>query len=278
MLGLLRDHPLGTRDAAAVGRALDADPVTSCMVAARVESAGLTPRLLGGELWSASRPEETLCFSGTNLMPLSGSAEHLDRYAARALEVPRRCTSVVGPAELALQLWGRLEGAWGAPREIRPDQPLLALADPPAVPGDAGVRLVTGADMDAYFPAAVEMFIGEVGVDPRAGDGGRSYRRRLAALISARRVFARFDGPRVIFKAEIGALSRRVGQIQGVWVDPEYRGRGYGAAGTAAVVAAIVAQGRIASLYVNGYNRAARETYRAVGFEQVGTFATVLID
>lgn len=278
MLGLLRDRSIGTRDAAAVHRALDADPVTSCMVAARAEAYGLSPRLLGGELWTASRPEETLCFSGANLMPLSGTPAHLDSYAAWALETPRHCTSVVGPAGLALELWERLQGEWGAPREIRAEQPVLALSGAPSRPIDPGVRLVTGADMDAYFPAAVEMFIGEVGVDPCAEDGGRGYRRRLAALISARRVFARFDGPRVIFKAEIGALSRRVGQIQGVWVDPEYRGLGYGAAGTAAVAAAIVAQGRIASLYVNGYNRAARETYRAVGFDQVGTFATVLID
>ncbi|AVM00408.1 GNAT family N-acetyltransferase [Gordonia iterans] len=278
MLGLLRDRPLGSRDAPAVARALDDDPITSCMVAARVEAYGLTPRFLGGELWTASHPEDSLCFSGANLMPLAATTEQLDHFADRALAAPRQCTSVVGPAELALGLWERVSGEWGPPREIRGVQPLLALNGFPDVPIDPHVRLVTGADLDVYFPAAVEMFIGEVGVDPRSGDGGRSYRRRLASLISARRVFARFDGPRVIFKAEIGALSRRVGQIQGVWTDPEFRGRGHGAAGTAAVCAAIARQGRIPSLYVNEYNCAARETYRKVGFDEVGTFATVLID
>lgn len=278
MLGLLGDRPLGSRDAVAVTRALDGDPVTSCMVAARVEAYGLSPRFLGGELWTASRPEESLCFSGANLVPLSGNSGDLDHFAQRALTAPRMCTSVVGPAGLSLGLWDRLADQWGEPREIRDDQPLLALDGYPSAPVDRGVRLVTGADLDAYFPAAVEMFIGEVGVDPRLEDDGRAYRRRLASLISARRVFARFEGTRVVFKAEIGALSRRVGQIQGVWVDPDYRGHGYGITGTAAVAAAIARQGRIASLYVNGFNVVARETYRRVGFEQVGTFATVLID
>lgn len=278
MLGLLRDRPLGSRDAAAVNRALAVDPVSSVMVAARVEAYGLSPRFLGGQLWTADCPESSLCFAGANLMPLSGSAADLDHFAERALAGARVCTSVVGPDHLALPLWERLAPHWPPPREIRAEQPLLALDGYPDVPADRQLRLVTAADLDVYFPAAVAMFISEVGVDPCAGDGGRSYRRRLTSLIAARRVFARFDGPRVVFKAEIGALSRRVGQIQGVWVDPEFRGRGHGVAGTAAVAAAIARQGRIASLYVNGFNTVARETYRRVGFRQVGTFATVLID
>lgn len=80
-----------------------------------------------------------------------------------------------------------------------------------------------------------------------------------------------------MFKAEIGAMSSRVGQVQGVWVHPDRRGRGLGSAGTAAVVDRLVSgMGRVASLYVNSYNQAARTAYRKLGFQQVGTFATVL--
>jgi predicted GNAT family acetyltransferase len=80
----------------------------------------------------------------------------------------------------------------------------------------------------------------------------------------------------VVFKAEIGALSRQVGQIQGVWVHPECRGRGLGTVGTAAVCQRLAAMGRVASLYVNGFNHVARAAYARVGFHQAGTFATVL--
>ena len=51
-----------------------------------------------------------------------------------------------------------------------------------------------------------------------------------------------------------------------------------GTAGTAAVAAAVVNGGRIASLYVNSYNTVARAAYARVGFREVGTFATVLLD
>ena len=56
MLKLLGDKPLGARDAAAVERVLTSDPVAMCMVAARFETHGINPRLLGGELWTAQNP------------------------------------------------------------------------------------------------------------------------------------------------------------------------------------------------------------------------------
>ena len=59
---------------------------------------------------------------------------------------------------------------------------------------------------------------------------------------------------------------------------PEWRGHGLGTTGTAALATAVVGSGRIASLYVNSYNTVARATYARIGFEQVGTFATVLLD
>ncbi|SLH39155.1 Acetyltransferase [Mycobacteroides abscessus subsp. abscessus] len=133
-------------------------------------------------------------------------------------------------------------------------------------------------ELDRYLEAAIAMFIEEVGVDPRAGDGGRAYRRRIQSLIESGRAWARFEDGRVVYKAEIGSLSRRTGQIQGVWVHPDRRGRGLGTAGTAAVANAVVASGRTASLYVNDFNTVARRAYGRVGFRQVATFATVLLD
>jgi predicted GNAT family acetyltransferase len=154
----------------------------------------------------------------------------------------------------------------------------MALSGAPQCLVDPAVRPVRIEELDAYLVAAVDMFIGEVGVDPRAGDGGRGYRRRVAGLITAGRAWARFEHGQVVFKAEVGSQSPAVGQIQGVWVHPDWRGRGLGVGGTAALAGAVVRSGRIASLYVNGYNTVARATYARIGFAQVGTFATVLLD
>ncbi|MEV1291752.1 GNAT family N-acetyltransferase [Pseudonocardia sp. NPDC049635] len=276
MLRVAGARLLDDRHRSGVHDALDADPVASCMVAARVEAVGLDPWRLGGELWSYGGPAEGLCFSGANLVPLRGERSALRAFADRARRSGRACSSLVGRAELVLPMWDELSSVWGPAREVRPDQPLMTLTGMPAVPPDPQVRPVRIDELDRYLPAAVAMFTEEVGVDPRDGDGGVGYRARVAELITSGRAFARFQDGEVVFKAEIGALSRRVGQIQGVWVHPAWRGHGLGTSGTASVAVALAAMGRCASLYVNAFNSPARAAYRRVGFTQVARFATVL--
>lgn len=276
MLKLAGARLLDDRDARLVREALVVDPVAACMIAARVESAGLDPSRLGGELWGFGSRLEGLCFSGPNLVPLRGGRSAIRAFAERAAGRGRSCSSIVGPAEQVLDLWAELRGRWGPAREVRPDQPLLALDDPPRVAADPLVRPVRSDELDRYLPAAIAMFTEEVGVDPRLPDGGVGYRVRVGELIETGRAFARVDAGEVVFKAEVGAMSSTAGQIQGVWVHPDRRGEGLGVTGTAAVVERLRAMGRIPSLYVNAFNTPARAVYRRVGFTQVGSFATVL--
>ncbi|MDQ3152027.1 MAG: GNAT family N-acetyltransferase [Actinomycetota bacterium] len=276
MLKLAGARLLDDRDARLVREALVVDPVAACMIAARVESAGLDPSRLGGELWGFGSRLEGLCFSGPNLVPLRGGRSAIRAFAERAAGRGRSCSSIVGPAEQVLDLWAELRGRWGPAREVRPDQPLLALDDPPRVAADPLVRPVRSDELDRYLPAAIAMFTEEVGVDPRLPDGGVGYRVRVGELIETGRAFARVEAGAVVFKAEVGAMSSTAGQIQGVWVHPDRRGEGLGVTGTAAVVERLRAMGRIPSLYVNAFNTPARAVYRRVGFTQVGSFATVL--
>ena len=121
------------------------------------------------------------------------------------------------------------------------------------------------------------MFSEEVGVSPLGNDGGALYRARVTDLINSGRAFARFDGDRVVFKAEVGAATPQACQVQGVWVDPELRSHGLGTTGTAAVAAFARAEiAPVVSLYVNSFNVAARIAYERVGFVQEGTFASIL--
>lgn len=263
--------------------ALAADPVGNCMVSAKVEAAGLDPRRLGGQLWTVdgfgrrSERLRALCFSGANLIPLQGDSGALRAFAERAMRHGRTCSSLVGPSGHVLGLWDELESEWGPAREVRAEQPVLALDRLPAVSSDSRVRQVRMADLERYLPAAVAMFIEEVGIDPRQGDGGAGYRARVAELISGGRAFARFEHGEVVFKAEVGALSADVGQIQGVWVRPDRRGHGIGSAGTASVARWLMCElERTPSLYVNSYNHTALASYAKIGFRQVGTYATVL--
>lgn len=278
---MLRGGPvrlLQDADTAAALALLRQDPVANCFPLSRLQAAGLDPWRLGAEVWGFFRSGRlaALCYSGANLVPAHADAEAVAAFAERARRQGRRCSSIVGPAEMVLPLWQALRPAWGAAREVRECQPVMALSTDPPLPGDPSVRAVRPEELDVLLPAAVAMFTEEVGVSPTS-DGGTLYRGRVAELIAAGRSFARIDAGRVLFKAEVGAVAGDVCQLQGVWVEPGMRGQGLGVAGMATVVRLVRASiAPVVTLYVNDFNHRARDVYREVGFAEVGTFASVL--
>jgi predicted GNAT family acetyltransferase len=278
----LRPPPLrllDDRDRDAVVALCDRQPVTNVFVGARVRASGLAPGRLGAQMWGYDSGGRltSVCYSGANLVPVAATPEAITAFAMRARIQGRRCSSLVGPAPDIQALWTLLAPHWGPPREVRAMQPVLAMSGGPLVAPDPRVRRVRPDELDVLLPACIAMFTEEVGVSPTAGDGGASYRARVAELIRGGRAFARIEDGRVIFKAEVGAVTPRVCQVQGVWVRPEYRGQGLAAPGMAAVVTA--AQESISpmvSLYVNDFNAPARSAYRRVGFTEADRFMSVL--
>ena len=257
----------------------DRDPVKHCFLGARLELTRLGmvrpsyPDLIGffddGHLKAA-------IYLGANLIPVNTSAISRNEFANYLIKQGRRCSAIVGPAVEVIPLWQLLEGSWGRERDIRPDQPLMATSSRSSIQPDELVRYATTADLEILFPACVDMFTEEVGISPISGGNSLPYRNRIAELISDKRSFVRIENNEVIFKAEIGTIGNNVAQIQGVWVNPKFRGQGKAVPAMSAVLRFVLDDiAKTASLYVNEFNKPAIATYRRVGFEQVDTFATV---
>ncbi|TDC16234.1 GNAT family N-acetyltransferase [Actinomadura bangladeshensis] len=279
MLGSMPVRVLDDRYRAEALAILDADPVSNVFVSSRVHAAGLDPRRLGAQMWGYLRDGRlvSLCYSGANLIPVAAGPEAVRAFAERAQAQGRRCSSIVGPVGAVGELWEILAPYWGPPRAVRASQPVMATSAVPEVPADPRVRRVRMEEFDIVYPACVAMFTEEVGVSPNAGDGGVLYRARVAELIRDGRAFARIEGGRVMFKAEIGAVTPRACQVQGVWVPPDLRGRGLSETGMAAVVTeALRSVAPTVSLYVNDFNTRARAAYRRVGFGELGSFMSIL--
>ncbi|MFI6228136.1 GNAT family N-acetyltransferase [Micromonospora echinospora] len=270
---------LGESERRAVERLLDRDPYAGAQVAERVAARGLAwwraeGRILG---YGPRRHVESICWLGGNLTPVLADQSAVAAFADLLCGEERICSSIVGRADAVLGLWDRLSPCWGPARDVRPNQPLLATDALPGVPVDREVRQVRAGEIDVLFPAAVAMYTEEVGVSPLVDDGGRSYRRRVTELVRAGRAYARFVDGQVVFKAELAVVTPRTAQVQGVWVDPQWRGRGIATAAMAAVVRhALLRVAPTVSLYVNDFNLPARRVYQRCGFRPVGTLATVL--
>ena len=173
-------------------------------------------------------------FNGGNLIPVGGAEAD---WAALAEQVARRPAGAARRSSAGTTrcsaLWADLEPRWGPARAVRERQPLLASprTDPRPVRPDGRLRMMHPDELERYLPAAAAMFAEELGISPFAGHNGATYRRRIEALLATGRAFGIVDDAGdMVFKADIGALTRDTCQLQGVWVRPDLRGQGIGTA------------------------------------------------
>lgn len=286
---------------------LDQDPINSVIARGYVESMGMGQSHALGIL-DSSKNVTALAWDGGNIIPLGFTPFELEALSEDLLTRRRQASSLVGPQEQVLGLWNYLEPVWGNNlREVRPRQFCMSITHDksqhgiqsahaiPAgslisnvehmctlVPPDPFLRLARPGEESTVGTASVAMFTEEVGYDPTKY--GSMYLQRVANLIRLGLTFIRMGvdpatgNSQVDFKADIGALSGGVAQLQGVWTHPDLRGQGIATGCLAAVVEYI--HHNIAptvSLYVNDYNTHAIAVYEAVGFSHHAMWATVLM-
>ncbi|MDO5495206.1 MAG: GNAT family N-acetyltransferase [bacterium] len=268
-----RVRTLGESDMDAALGVMRAQRLTAMLAAQNLSYLGPGSQMLGIDGESGL---EAICWAGSNIVPV-GPIETVEAFAQHLRRRGRRATSIVGRADLALEMWRHLEGTWGPARDVRADQPCLVMTERSHLEADPRVRRARPEDLDLLFPAAVAMFREEVGYDPtRSGDGYHHYVKSLASSGRSYVVIEPLgDRDQVVFKADIGAMWDGIAQVQGVWTHPDLRGRGMGTGAMAAVVEDILTFAPTVSLYVNHYNVAARRVYEKVGFRQEATYATI---
>jgi uncharacterized protein len=215
------------------------------------------------------------CWLGSNIIPVgadSTTAQHFGR-AARALR--RRVSSIYGRSEAVLALFEAT--GWSNHREVRAEQPLMVMYQEPEMNPLPGVRRSRPEEFDAVEQACAAMFTEELGFSPY-DHGASQYRDRIRGLIQAGHSLIAVDpeSRQITFKAEFGSVTDQAVQVQGVWVNPKWRGRGMAAPGMAAVVSYGLSLAPRVSLYVNAYNIPAIRAYERVGFQHAGTYSTVL--
>jgi predicted GNAT family acetyltransferase len=279
---VLRLEQLTDRSRPAFDRLVDADPLVNVVVAARLRQVATIERAaFGGAAIGVSDAEGELVaamLNAGNVIPIGGDAEAWQLLGDQLATTARSCTSIVGRAAAVAEIWRRVASDWGPARAIRDAQPLLVADRGTVLPaGDARVRPMRPSELDQYLPASAAMFTEELGVSPYRQVSLATYRRRVGGLINEGRAFGIVgeDG-QMIFKADLGAVSKHTCQVQGVWVRPDHRGRGIGTSALAAVFRHALALAPTVSLYVNDYNMAARKIYSRLGMREAATVATIL--
>ena len=89
------------------------------------------------------------------------------------------------------------------------------------------LRIATLKDLEPIVAAHAAMVLDETGVDPLATDAA-GFRRRCAQRVEQGRVWVWMNGGDLIFKIDVVSDTPGVIYTEGLWVDPQERGKGYG--------------------------------------------------
>ena len=213
---------------------------------------------------------DALCHLGANLVP---SGKGCDTFAAAASGVASKM--IIGEERAVGELWGAAAASMPEPRADRPGQPVYAITEPPE-PGGSGLRPATLDDLERLIPVCAAAHQEELDVDPLARDDD-AFRWRTRAQIVEGRSWVWFDDDgAVLFKAEASAWTPMVVQVQQVWVDPELRGRGYGARGLRDLCRLLLSSVPYVTLFVRTENAPALALYDSIGMVRVGRYRSLL--
>ncbi len=211
---------------------------------------------------------------GPNLVPFNISEDAAFSFGKFLNQMSLRFASIVGAKSDVENLWLPMSRFLPTPRLIRENQKLFVLENALPQHHDSKVRLANLSDLDAYTFASLEMFTGEVGLAP---NDPIEYRQRVKSQISANISYGWFAGDgRVLFKVDVGSIFNGSCQLQGVWLHPELRGKGYSSELLHMAINLIQMQhAQKITLYVNDFNIPAVSLYERLGFVQRNLFQTI---
>jgi len=140
----------------------------------------------------------------------------------------------------------------------------------------AGLRLATPDDLDLIVRAHAQTAFEESGEDPLVTDPV-GFRQRCAHRIEQGRTWVLVENGRLVFKTEIVADTPEVIYIEGVWVNPQERGKGYGQRCMSQLTRSFLARAGSVCLLVNKRFQEAQTLYKKVGFKLVSSYDTIFL-
>ena len=130
-----------------------------------------------------------------------------------------------------------------------------------------GLRQATLEDLELVMPVQAQMAFEESGINPMEADP-TGFRLRCAR---------RIEQGRLIFKADIIAESPQVSYLEGVYTNPEERGKNYGLRCVSQLSRILLARTSSVCLLVNEKNREAQEFYLRAGYKLRSYYDTIFL-
>ena len=138
------------------------------------------------------------------------------------------------------------------------------------------LRIATIEDLDLIVPVHAQMAFDESGVNP-LDVNPEGFRQRCARRIEQGRVWIWVEAGRLLFKADIVADTPEMVYLEGIYVNPEERGKGYGLRCMAQIGQSLLKRAGGVCLLVNERNLKAHALYRKAGYRLRGYYDTIFL-
>lgn len=195
-------------------------------------------------------------------------------------EVAQECATIhliMAPEESIDLFWNYFASPSEKPRVIL-NEILYAQRFPVAVhEAVPELRRATLADLDQIMTVHAQMVYEESGTNPLELDPV-GFRARCARRVEQGRAWVWFDQGRLVFKADIVRDTPEAIYLEGVYVTPEERRKGYGVRCLSQLSRNLLMQARSICLLVDEYNYRARTCYQRAGYKQQGLYKTFYLD
>lgn len=180
-----------------------------------------------------------------------------------------------GEEDLVKKFWSQYgksgQGASRISREL-----LMEQVSAPQGPEVTGLRQATLADLETVIKVNSEMAQAESGSDPLKRDP-EGFRYRTALRITRGRNWIWMEDGKLLFKADIIADTPQVIYLEGIYVDPNERGKGYGSTGLSQLGRVLLRRTRSVCLTLNASKKKTKNFYGKAGYALRSYYDTIYL-
>ena len=276
---LTRVVELRAEDTTEVQAFLSVRPVHTVVMSSFIVDNGIESELNRGKFYGYRNSEGKL--EGVALIGHSTLFEARTDEAIKALAFKARMSEtpihlIMSAGDAADEFWKYYQPAAASPR-LRCEELLFEASFPFLVRECKwNLRKADASQLEQVAEAQAEVAFIECGVDPMARDR-EGFLKRALRRIEQGRVFSVFEDGKLIFKADIIAETPEVIYLEGVYVHPEFRGKGVGPECLAALTVDLLGRASNVCLLSNVDFAGAHKSFEKAGYSTTDKCITLFV-
>lgn len=257
---------------------LAAGPLHTVVMSSMIRDNGLSSPLNRGTFYgcrNALGQLEGVALIGHATM-IEARSEQATQALARAAQHSSQKHFIMCEQERIAKFWGHYAESGQQPR-LACRELLFEQRWPIAVRAEVrGLRLATLEDLDLVVPVHARLAFEESGVNPLETDEA-GFRSRCARRIEKGRVWVWVDAGKLIFKVDIIAETPDCIYLEGIYVNPEERGKGYGLRCLSQLSRSLLMRTNSICLLVNENNKEIHGFYEKAGYKLRTVYDTIFL-